>query len=145
MSDPYNLLRFIEAQGPVYDTALGELKQGRKRSHWMWFIFPQLAGLGHSPTAHRFAISGPDEAHAYLAHPLLGDRILECTTTINTVHNRTANEIFGSPDDLKLHSSMTLFQETANDPQPFRTVIERYFDGNADARTLKLLAKHNSP
>ncbi|WP_426122979.1 DUF1810 domain-containing protein [Pararhizobium sp. PWRC1-1] len=141
MSDPYHLLRFIDAQASVYDTALRELEQGRKQSHWMWFIFPQLAGLGHSPTAIRFAISGLDEAYAYLAHPLLGDRLVQCTRTINAARNRTAHEIFGSPDDLKLHSSMTLFRETANDPGPFRTAIERYFGGKADARTLELLLK----
>jgi uncharacterized protein (DUF1810 family) len=141
MSDPYNLSRFIQAQGPVFDTVLGELRQGLKQSHWMWFIFPQLVGLGNSPTAIRFAISGLDEAHAYLAHPLLGDRLFQCTNTINVARNLTANEIFGSPDDLKLHSSMTLFRETANNPQPFRAVIERYFGGKADGRTLELLAK----
>lgn len=145
MSDPYSLSRFIEAQEPVYDTALGELERGRKQSHWMWFIFPQLAGLGHSPTASRFAISGLDEAHAYLAHPLLGDRLVQCTRTINAVRNRTAHEIFGSPDDMKLHSSMTLFRETANNPEPFRTAIERYFGGEADARTLELLVKNKAP
>ncbi len=102
----------------------------------MWFIFPQLAGLGHSPTAIRFAVSGLDEAHAYLAHPLLGDRLVQCTCAINVVRNRTAHEMCCSPDDLKLHSSMTLFRETANDPEPFRT---RYFGGEAGARTLELL------
>ena len=107
----------------------------------MWFIFPQIAGLGHSPTALRFAISGLDEARAYLAHPLLGSRLVQCTRTINAVRNRTAHQIFGSPDDLKLRSSMTLFRETANDPEPFRTAIERYFGGEADARTLEILAK----
>ncbi len=144
MSDPYNLSRFIEAQVPVYDTALRELERGRKQSHWMWFIFPQLAGLGHSPTAIRFAISGLDEAHAYLAHSLLGDRLVQCTRAINVLRNRTAREIFSSPDDLKLHSSMTLFRETANDPEPFRTAIERYFGGEADARTLELLLKEKA-
>jgi uncharacterized protein (DUF1810 family) len=145
MSDPYNLSRFIEAQALVYDTALGELERGRKQSHWMWFIFPQFAGLGLSPTAIRFAISGLDQAHAYLAHPLLGDRLVKCTRAINVVRNRTAHEIFGSPDDLKLHSSMTLFRETANDPEPFRTAIERYFGGEADARTLELLKEGLAP
>jgi uncharacterized protein (DUF1810 family) len=142
MSDPYQLSRFTDAQASVYDIAVRELETGRKQTHWMWFIFPQLAGLGHSPTAIRFAISGLDEAHAYLAHPLLGCRLVQCTRAINTLRNRTVHEIFGSPDDLKFHSSMTLFRQTANDPEPFRTVIERYFDGEADARTLELLAKH---
>ena len=145
MSAPYNLSRFIEAQAPVYATVLRELERGRKQSHWMWFIFPQLAGLGHSLTAIKFAISGLDEAHAYLAHPLLGNRLVQCTRTINAVRNRTAHDIFGSPDDLKLHSSITLFRETANDPGPFRTAIERYFGGEADARTLEILAKDKAP
>lgn len=142
MSDPYQLLRFVDAQASVYDIALRELKKGHKQSHWMWFIFPQLAGLGHSPTAIRFGISGLAEAHAYLAHPLLGERLVQCTRAVSDLQNRTAHEIFGSPGDLKLHSSMTLFRETANDPEPFRTAIERYFGGEADARTLELLAKH---
>jgi uncharacterized protein (DUF1810 family) len=142
MSDPYHLLRFVDAQESVYDTALRELEQGRKQGHWMWFIFPQLIGLGRSPTAIRFGISGPDEAHAYLAHPLLGDRLVQCTRTANAIRNRTAHEIFGSPDDLKLRSSMTLFRETANEPEPFRTAIERYFSGEADARTLELLRNY---
>ncbi|MCV9998994.1 DUF1810 domain-containing protein [Pararhizobium sp. YC-54] len=141
MSDPYHLSRFVEAQEAVYETALRELEHGRKQSHWMWFIFPQLAGLGHSPIALQFGISGLDEAHAYLAHPLLGVRLVKCTRAINAVRNRTAHQIFGSPDDLKLRSSMTLFRETANDPEPFRTAIERYFGGEADARTLEILAK----
>jgi len=145
MSDPYRLSRFIEAQEHVFDTALSELQRGTKQTHWMWFIFPQLFGLGHSPTAIKFSISGLDEAHAYLAHPLLGGRLVQCTRTINDVRNRTAQEIFGSPDDVKLHSSLTLFREAANDPEPFRTAIERYFGGEADARTLELLVKTTAP
>jgi uncharacterized protein (DUF1810 family) len=141
MNDPYDLSRFIEAQEPIYATALRELEHGRKQSHWMWFIFPQIAGLGHSPTSQRFAISSLEEARAYLAHPLLGSRLIECTHTINAVRNRTAHQIFGSPDDMKLRSSMTLFREAANDPSPFKTAIERYFDGKADQRTLDILAK----
>lgn len=139
MNDPYRLSRFIEAQEPVYETVLRELEHGRKESHWMWFIFPQIAGLGHSPTAQRFAISSLDEARAYLAHPLLGSRLIQCTRTINAVHNRTAHQIFGSPDDMKLRSSMTLFLEAANDPEPFKAAIDRYFDGKADPLTLDIL------
>jgi uncharacterized protein (DUF1810 family) len=139
MNDPYNLSRFVEAQEPIYETALRELEHGRKESHWMWFIFPQVAGLGHSPTAIRFAISGLDEARAYLAHPLLGSRLVQCTRTINAVRNRTAYQIFGSPDDMKLRSSLTLFREAGSDPEPFRAAIERYFGGEADARTLEIL------
>ncbi|CAN7559297.1 DUF1810 domain-containing protein [Pararhizobium sp. LjRoot235] len=139
MNDAYRLSRFIEAQEPVYETVLRELEHGRKESHWMWFIFPQIAGLGHSPTALRFAISSLDEARAYLAHPLLGSRLIQCTSTINAVRNRTAHQIFGSPDDMKLCSSMTLFRQAANDPEPFKTAIERYFDGKADPLTLNIL------
>jgi len=140
MNDPYRLSRFIEAQEPVYETALRELEHGRKESHWMWFIFPQLAGLGHSPTALRFAISSLEEARAYLAHPLLGGRLIQCTRTINAVRNRTAHQIFGSPDDMKLRSSMTLFRQAATDPQPFGAALDRYFGGEADHRTLQILA-----
>jgi uncharacterized protein (DUF1810 family) len=140
MNDPYRLSRFIEAQEPVYETVRRELEHGRKESHWMWFIFPQIGGLGHSPTAQRFAISSLDEARAYLAHPLLGSRLIQCTRTINAVRNRTAHQIFGSPDDMKLRSSMTLFQQAANDPEPFKTAIDRYFGGVADQRTLDILA-----
>jgi uncharacterized protein (DUF1810 family) len=140
MNDPFHLSRFLEAQEAIYETVLRELEHGRKASHWMWFIFPQIAGLGHSPTALRFAISSLDEARAYLAHPLLGNRLVQCTRTINAVRNRTAHQIFDSPDDMKLRSSMTLFREAAKDPEPFRAAIERYFDGEADARTMEILA-----
>jgi len=141
MNDPYRLSRFVEAQEPVYETVLRELEHGRKESHWMWFIFPQIAGLGHSPTAQRFAISSLDEARAYLAHPLLGSRLIQCTRTVNAVRDRTAHQIFGSPDDMKLRSSMTLFREAASDPVPFTTAIDRYFDGEADQRTLDIVAQ----
>lgn len=141
MNDPYRLSRFIEAQEPVYETVLRELEHGRKKSHWMWFIFPQIGGLGHSPTALRFAISSLDEARAYLTHPLLGSRLIQCTRTINAVRNRTAHQIFGSPDDMKLLSSMTLFRQAADDPEPFETAIERYFGGKADPLTLDILAR----
>jgi uncharacterized protein (DUF1810 family) len=139
MNDPYRLSRFIEAQEPVYETVLSELEYGRKESHWMWFIFPQIAGLGHSPTTLRFAISSLDEARAYLAHPLLGSRLIQCTRTINALRNRTAHQIFGSPDDMKLRSSMTLFRQAADDPEPFKTAIDRYFDGVSDPLTLDIL------
>ncbi|OBZ96782.1 calpastatin [Pararhizobium polonicum] len=140
MSDLYHLSRFVEAQEPVYETALRELEHGRKQSHWMWFIFPQITGLGHSLTAQRFAISSLEEARAYLAHPLLGGRLVQCTRTINAVRNRTALQIFGSPDDMKLRSSMTLFWQAARDPEPFWLAIERYFGSEADPRTLDILA-----
>ncbi|HTO33331.1 MAG TPA: DUF1810 domain-containing protein [Pararhizobium sp.] len=140
MPDPFHLERFVEAQAGIYDTALSELTNGRKMTHWMWFVFPQLAGLGLSAMAQSFAISGKAEAAAYLAHPLLGARLLECTQAVNAVSSRTAHEIFGSPDDLKFRSSMTLFEIVAVEPASFRMAIDRFFGGEPDRRTLALLA-----
>ena len=134
------LQRFLDAQDGVYATALAELRAGRKRSHWMWFVFPQIAGLGHSSTAAYYAIADLAEARAYLAHPLLGARLAECAEALLGVTGRTAHEIFGSPDDLKLRSSMTLFAQVAGPDSVFRRVLERYYGGEADARTLDLLA-----
>jgi len=134
------LQRFLDAQDGVYATALAELRAGRKRSHWMWFVFPQIAGLGHSSTAAYYAIADLAEARAYLAHPLLGTRLAECAEALLGVTGRTAHEIFGSPDDLKLRSSMTLFAQVAGPDSVFRRVLERYYGGEADARTLDLLA-----
>lgn len=123
--------RFVEAQaGGVYERALAEIRAGDKRSHWMWFIFPQLAGLGSSPTARFYAIRDLDEARAYLAHPVLGPRLLECTQAVNGV--------FPYPDDLKLRSSMTLFARAAADPRPYETVLDRFYDG-PDEATVRLL------
>jgi uncharacterized protein (DUF1810 family) len=140
MSDVFALERFVSAQAPVFADALAELRAGRKRSHWMWFVFPQLRGLGLSPTAHHFGISGLAEARAYLAHPLLGERLLRCTEAVMAVEGRTLHEIFGSPDDLKFASSMTLFTITAPErPNLFHQALERYCNGQADARTLALL------
>ena len=133
-----NLDRFVEAQAPVYDKALAELKAGRKQSHWMWFVFPQIAGLGHSPMAQHYAIQNLAEARAYLAHPLLGARLRECTRAVITVTGKTAHEIFGSPDDLKFRSSMTLFAHAAPDENLFRAALEKYFDGE-DPLTLREL------
>ncbi len=130
--------RFVAAQDGVYDTALAELRAGRKRTHWMWFVFPQIAGLGSSPTARRYAVSGPDEAKAYLAHPVLGPRLTEISRALLAVEGRSAEQIFGYPDDLKLRSSMTLFARAADDPAVFEAVLERYYDG-PDQRTLDLL------
>ncbi len=135
MSD---LQRFVTAQADVFDTALAELRAGGKRSHWMWFVFPQLAGLGSSPAARRFAISGLDEARAYLAHPVLGPRLREAARALLGVEGRSATQILGRPDDLKLRSSMTLFARAADDPQVFEAVLDRYYDG-PDPRTLELL------
>ncbi len=134
------LQRFLDAQDGVYEQALAELRAGRKRSHWMWFVFPQIAGLGHSSTAVYYAIADLAEARAYLAHPLLGARLAECAGALLGVTGRTAHEILGSPDDLKLRSSMTLFAQVAGPDSVFRRVLERYYGGEADARTLDLLA-----
>jgi uncharacterized protein (DUF1810 family) len=133
-----SLQRFVDAQAGVYPVALAELTAGRKRSHWMWFVFPQLAGLGSSATAQRYAIRDLDEARAYLAHPVLGPRLVEAATALLGVEGRSAGQILGHPDDLKLRSSMTLFAAAADDPGVFRAVLDRYYDG-PDQRTLDLL------
>jgi uncharacterized protein (DUF1810 family) len=137
MSDPFDLQRFVTAQDPVIDRAMAELRAGRKTSHWMWFVFPQLAGLGHSDMARRFAISGREEADAYLRHPVLGSRLRACTKLVNVVAGRTAHEIFGSPDDLKFRSSMTLFAAVAPDDAEFAAALHKYFDGVPDPATLR--------
>jgi len=137
--DPHDLRRFVEAQDPVIDAVEAELRSGRKRTHWMWFVFPQLAGLGSSRKAQRYAIGSRAEAEAYLDHPILGPRLRDCTELVNAVDERTANEIFGSPDDLKFRSSMTLFERVADGPAPFGTALERYYDGEPDPKTLALL------
>ncbi|PYE29326.1 uncharacterized protein (DUF1810 family) [Rhizobium sp. PP-CC-3A-592] len=144
MKDTFHLTRFIEAQSRIYQQALSELAAGEKRTHWMWFVFPQIGGLGSSPTARHFAISGLAEAQAYLQHPLLGKRLMECTSTVNGLDDTlTARAIFSSPDDLKFRSSMTLFSYAAthggSDPAPFETALKRYFVGKPDLRTLDLL------
>ena len=138
--DPFDLQRFVDAQARVYDTVLGELRDGRKRSHWMWFVFPQLRGLGSSPTAVRFAISSIDEARAYLAHELLGPRLRECTGLVATIDGRSAEEIFGWPDDMKLRSSMTLFARAADDNAAFVEVLEKFYGGEEDSATLARLS-----
>jgi uncharacterized protein (DUF1810 family) len=135
---PRDLDRFVSAQASVYPSALSELTAGRKRTHWMWFIFPQIAGLGSSPAAQRYAIASLDEARAYLAHPVLGPRLRECADALLAVDGKSAEEILGYPDDLKLRSSMTLFARAADDPDVFEAVLERYYDG-PDPRTLALL------
>ena len=139
MSHPFDLQRFVDAQHGVYDQALAELRAGRKRSHWMWFVFPQIEGLGRSPTAQHYAISGLDEARAYLAHPMLGPRLIECARAVAATTGRTAEEIFGSPDDLKLRSSMTLFARAAPDEAVFQQVLDKYFGGEPDPLTLERL------
>jgi uncharacterized protein (DUF1810 family) len=138
MTDPFDLQRFLDAQAPVYPQVLAELRGGRKQSHWMWFIFPQLAGLGHSAMAQRFAIASRDEAAAYLGHGVLGSRLRECTALVNAVRGRTIREILGSPDDLKFHSSMTLFAAVSSDPE-FAAAVTKYYGGKPDQMTLDSL------
>jgi uncharacterized protein (DUF1810 family) len=138
-SDPFDLQRFVDAQARVYRGVLDELRAGRKRSHWIWFIFPQVAGLGSSPTAARYAISSLDEARAYLHHDVLGPRLHECTQLVNAVQGRSIGEIFGSPDDLKVRSSMTLFARATQDNSEFVGLLVRYYDGEEDPLTLARL------
>jgi uncharacterized protein (DUF1810 family) len=132
-----DLERFVEAQAPVYGTALAELRAGRKRSHWMWFVFPQIEGLGRSPVSRRYALRSLEEARAYLGHPVLGPRLTECTEAVlSHAGARTAQGIFGSPDDLKFHSSMTLFHRAAPEEALFRQALEAFFAGEEDEETL---------
>jgi uncharacterized protein (DUF1810 family) len=139
MPDPYNLQRFLDAQSHQYEDALSELRSGRKRSHWMWFIFPQIAGLGSSPMAVKYAISSREEAQAYLEHPILGIRLRQCTQLVNAIEEQTINEVFGYPDDLKFRSSMTLFASVTDDNQVFLQALEKYFGGEMDPLTLDRL------
>ena len=140
--DPFDLGRFTKAQHGIYDSVIGELKSGRKRTHWMWFIFPQIEGLGHSPTSQHYAIKSIEEARQYLNHPVLGARLLECAKTVLAVEGRSVSEIFGYPDDLKLKSSMTLFASVAENPHSvFISVLEKYFQGEQDDLTLQLLER----
>lgn len=137
--DAYNLQRFIDAQHDIFDQVCAELRVGRKRSHWMWFIFPQIKGLGSSAMARHFAFASLDEARAYLHHPLLGARLRECTRLVNAVEGRSIEQIFGYPDDMKFHSSMTLFSRAGVDNQVFNDGLQKYFNGELDALTLKCL------
>ena len=138
-SDPFHLQRFLDAQESTYEQARRELADGQKRSHWMWFIFPQIQGLGSSPTAQRYAITDLAEARAYLAHPTLGTRLRECTALVNATANRTLEQIFGYPDDLKFHSSVTLFAEAAESDSPFHHALTTFFSGKRDGATLNRL------
>ena len=137
--DPFALGRFVAAQSQVIESVRAELRAGRKQSHWMWFVFPQIAGLGRSATATRYAITSLDEARAYLEHPALGARLRDCTALVLDVDTRSAHDIFGSPDDLKFHSSMTLFAQAAPSDPLFDRALEKYFDGRPDTATLALL------
>jgi uncharacterized protein (DUF1810 family) len=145
MADTYDLQRFVAAQDAAgtYESAVAELGDGRKRSHWMWFVFPQIAGLGQSPTSRRYAIRSLDEARAYLEHPVLGPRLRESTRIVAELTGRTAEEIFGGIDAVKLRSSMTLFARAAADNGLFTRVLDAYFDGRADPATDRLLADTN--
>ena len=141
LSDPYNLKPFIEAQAQIWGRVVAELSQGQKQSHWMWFVFPQIAGLGHSPMAQMYAITSLDEARAYLAHPILGARLREVTQLVLNIPDRSAHAIFGSPDDLKFRSSMTLFDAVApNDI--FAAALRQYFDGERDQLTLDRIVQN---
>ena len=137
MDDPYNLKRFVAAQdaGGTYQQAVAELRRGRKTSHWMWFVFPQIAGLGHSPTSRMFAISSLAEARAYLAHPVLGPRLVECATIVTQAQGRSAEQIFGGIDAQKLRSCITLFLRADPGQPVFGQVVDRYFDGHPDPAT----------
>ena len=137
--DPFDLDRFVRAQARAYPSALAELRAGTKTGHWIWFMFPQLRGLGHSATAHTYGISSIDEARAYLAHPILGPRLRECAKVLATHAGRSATEILGHPDDLKVRSSMTLFARAGQEPV-FADVLEAFYDGQEDPATLQLLA-----
>ncbi len=141
MNDGYDLRRFVDAQQGIYEQACAELRAGHKRSHWMWFIFPQIEGLGSSPTAVRYAISSLNEAVAYLDRAVLGPRLRECTGIVLGLDGRSVSEIFGYPDDLKFHSSMTLFAQAATEPEIFLEALERYFGGKLDAATLERLGR----
>jgi uncharacterized protein (DUF1810 family) len=136
---PFNLARFVQAQELVYSSVLRELQRGRKTTHWMWFIFPQLRGLGYSSTSRYFAISGREEAQQYLSHPALGARLVECSRAVLAHPGQTARAIFGSPDDVKLRSCMTLFETVPGADPVFAQVLEQFFQGERDAQTLKLL------
>ena len=137
--DQFDLQRFVDAQNSVFDCVCAELRVGHKQTHWMWFIFPQLAGLGSSAMAVRYAISGKLEAQAYLAHELLGPRLRQCTQLVNEAEGRSVSEIFGYPDDLKFHSSMTLFAQVAPQEESFTEALQKYFSRQPDRQTLLLL------
>ncbi|WP_448032460.1 DUF1810 domain-containing protein [Bradyrhizobium liaoningense] len=140
MTDPFDLNRFIRAQDPVYRHVQAELARGRKQTHWMWFVFPQVAGLGFSAMSQRYAIESRAEAEAYLAHPVLGARLIECTRLVLAVEGRTINAILGAPDDAKFRSSMTLFGAVSDEPV-FDQAIARYFAGERDGATLEILSR----
>lgn len=140
-ADPHHLSRFIQAQERDYDQALSEIRSGRKRSHWMWYVFPQFAGLGLSPTARHYAIKSVAEAEAYLRHPILGPRLLECARATLALEGRSASEVFGSPDDMKLRSCATLFADVSPAGSLFEQLLDKYFGGERDDKTLALVGQ----
>ncbi|WP_333656933.1 MULTISPECIES: DUF1810 domain-containing protein [Anaerolinea] len=142
--DPFNLERFVQAQEGVYAQALSEIRAGEKRTHWMWFIFPQALGLGFSPLSQYYGIRSLDEAQAYLAHPVLGARLRECFEALLRLEGRSTHQIFGSPDDWKLRSCATLFALISSPGSVFHQVLDRYFDGHMDDRTIALMGKENA-
>lgn len=139
VSDPYDLNRFVQAQQHDYERALFEIKSGRKRSHWMWYVFPQFEGLGFSATSKRYSIKSVAEARAYLSHPVLGTRLTECVEAVLKIEGKSAYEIFGSPDDLKLKSCATLFAYVSPAESVFDRLLDQFFQGEQDAKTLRLL------
>jgi uncharacterized protein (DUF1810 family) len=144
VKDAFDLDRFVQAQERTYPQVLRELSDGRKTSHWMWFVFPQLRGLGHSTMSHRYGIGSLAEARAYLAHPLLGPRLMQCAALTLRIEGRSIDAIFGSPDDMKFRSCMTLFGRAADDRTCFDAALQKYFAGRPDLRTLELLAAENA-
>jgi uncharacterized protein (DUF1810 family) len=140
-ADQFDLQRFVDAQHPVYDTVLAELRGGAKRSHWIWFVFPQLRGLGRSPTAAHYGIASLDEARAYLAHDVLGPRLAECTRLVLAIDGRSVEDIFGWPDNLKVRSSMTLFAHATDDNADFRGVLDKFYGGEEDPATVERLSQ----
>ena len=143
-NDSYDLDRFVRAQADDYDQALSELRHGKKRSHWMWYIFPQIEGLGQSPMSQRYSIKSAAEARAYLDHPMLGPRLRECAAVVNNIVGRSAPQIFGSPDDMKLRSCVTLFARVSDDPV-FEQLLQKYFNGQPDEKTLRRLGVMTEP
>jgi uncharacterized protein (DUF1810 family) len=139
VNDPYNLQRFVDAQNPIFEEVRSELRNARKTGHWMWFVFPQIKGLGHTPTAREFAISSREEAAAYLDHPILGPRLRECTRLVTLVEGRSISQILGYPDDLKFRSCMTLFAHATSDNQVFKDALDKSCGGEFDRLTLDRL------
>jgi uncharacterized protein (DUF1810 family) len=139
MEDPFHLQRFVDAQNSIYGNVVNELKRGEKRTCWMWFVFPQVVGLGRTPTAERYSIKSIEEAKAYIVHPILGVRLQECTKLVININGKTANQIFGFPDDLKFCSSMTLFNHVAEDNNIFLNAITKFYAGKEDDLTIKIL------